>query len=192
MKEEKIAYQFLAEGFEEMEALAVLDVLRRGGVRVVNVSTTKELRVTGAHGVPVICDCIYNDIEPIEDADVLLLPGGMPGTTNLGKCVRLGSLLRRHNQAGKMIGAICAAPSVLAGLGILDGRHATCYPGFEESFHEGTEYTGDLVAVDGNIITGEGPAAALPYAYTLLAKLTSKDNAEQVATGMMYDHLMGE
>lgn len=190
MKEEKTAYQFFAEGFEETEAVAVADVLRRGGVRVVNVSTTKELRVTGAHGMPIICDAIYNDIEPIEDADLLLLPGGMPGTTNLGKCVRLCSVLRRHHQAGKLLGAICAAPSVLAGLGILDGRHATCYPGFEQSFHEGTTYTADLVSVDGHIVTGEGPAAALPYAYTLLAKLTDKKNAAEVAQGMMYDHLM--
>lgn len=125
----------------------------------------------------------------LKDADLLMLPGGMPGATNLNEHEGLKKALVAQAEAGKMVSAICAAPLVLGGLGILKGKRATCYPGFEQTL-EGAEYTEDLWTIDGNIITGEGPAAALPYAYSLLALLVSEEAAREVAEGMRYIHLM--
>lgn len=113
----------------------------------------------------------------------------MPGASNLNEHEGLKKALVAQAEAGKMVSAICAAPMVLGGLGILRGKRATCYPGFEEKL-EGATYTGDLWTIDGNIITGEGPAAAFPYAYSLLALLVSEEKATEVAEGMRYIHLM--
>ncbi|WP_314949476.1 DJ-1/PfpI family protein, partial [Hoylesella shahii] len=111
--------------------------------------------------------------------------------TNLKEHKQLADVLRQQAEAGRMIGAICAAPMVLGTMGLLQGRRATCYPGVEHTLH-GAEYTGQLVTVDGNIITGEGPAAAFPYAYTLLAMLVGHDKAEEIQIAMRYKHLMAE
>ncbi|MCI6161763.1 MAG: DJ-1/PfpI family protein [Prevotellaceae bacterium] len=181
-------YQFMANGFEDIEALIPVDVLRRGGVEILTVSITGESVVESAHGVRIQADMVFEDAD-FSDADLLMLPGGMPGATNLnGHEGVKGALLAQH-KAGKKIAAICAAPLVLGGLGLLRGKRATCYPGFEDTL-EGAEYTAELYTVDGNITTGEGPAAALPYAYTLLAALTDKETADSVAEGMRYVHLM--
>ena len=119
-----------------------------------------------------------------------MLPGGMPGASNLYAHEGLCEALLKQNEKGKMISAICAAPAVvLAQLGILNGKRATCYPGFEQLLTEAT-YTGDLVTVDGNITTAEGPAAAFPYAYELLAQLVDQATSDQIAEGMRYKHLM--
>ena len=181
-------YQFLATGFEEIEALIPLDIMRRGGVEVVNVSVTGSRVVEGAHGVKIEADVLIEDAD-FADADLLMLPGGLPGATNLNVHEGVKKALVEHNVRGRMIGAICAAPMVLGGLGMLEGKRATCYPGFEK-YLDGAEYTNELCTVDGNITTGEGPAAALPYAYTLLAALTDAKTADGVAEGMMYKHLM--
>lgn len=182
-------YVFLANGFEDVEALIPVDVMRRGGVNVVTVSTTGQKVVESAHGVGICADALFSECS-LDDADLLMLPGGMPGAANLrahdGLCQ---ALLAQHERGGR-IAAICASPAVvLAPLGILDGRRATCYPGFEQAF-TATDYTADLVTVDGTVTTGEGPAAAFPYAYELLAQLTDAATASQVATGMRYAHLM--
>lgn len=181
-------YEFLANGFEDIEALIPLDVLRRGGVDVKTVSITGGESVESAHGVTVKADMVIEDAD-FSDADLLLLPGGMPGAANLNGHDVLKKAIVRQNAQGKMIAAICAAPMVFGGLGLLSGRRATCYPGFEP-YLEGAEYTRELCTVDGNIITGEGPAAAFPFAYTLLAALTDEKTAKDVAGGMMYIHLM--
>ena len=182
-------YVFLANGFEDVEALIPVDVLRRGGVDVVTVSTTGGQIVESAHGVGIRADVLFDDCD-FSDADLLMLPGGMPGASNLyaheGVCQ---ALLAQHEKGGK-IAAICASPAVvLAPLGILDGKNATCYPGFEEALIE-TNYTGELVTVDGTITTGEGPAAAFPYAYELLSQLVDEQTAAQIAEGMRFKHLM--
>ena len=181
-------YEFLATGFEDIEALIPLDIMRRAGVDFKTVSVTGSLVVESAHGVKMTADMLIEDAD-LSDADLLMLPGGLPGATNLNAHDGVNKAVVEQNVRGKMIGAICAAPMVLGGLGLLEGRRATCYPGFE-SYLEGAEYTHELCTVDGNITTGEGPAAALPYAYTLLAALTDAGTADQVADGMMYKHLM--
>ena len=181
-------YEFLATGFEEVEAMIPLDIMRRAGVDFKTVSVTGSLVVESAHGVKIEADMLIEDAD-FGDADLLMLPGGLPGATNLNAHAGVRKALVEHNVRGKMIGAICAAPMVLGGLGMLEGKRATCYPGFEK-YLEGAEYTNELCTVDGNITTGEGPAAALPYAYKLLAALTDAKTADGIADGMMYKHLM--
>ena len=162
-------YVFLANGFEDVEALIPVDVLRRGGVEVVTVSTSDDLIVESAHGVGICADIMFEQGD-FTDADLLMLPGGMPGASNLFEHEGVCKALEAQFAAGKKISAICAAPAVvLAQLGILDGKQATCYPGFEQMLTKAT-YTADLVTVDGQITTAEGPAAAFPYAYELLSQ----------------------
>ena len=175
--------------FEDVEALIPVDVLRRGGVEVVTVSTTDLPVVESAHGVGIGADAMFGDCD-FADADLLMLPGGMPGASNLFAHEGVCAAVLAQYRAGKKVAAICAAPAVvLAQLGVLDGKEATCYPGFEQMFTN-AEYTGDLVTVDGQITTAEGPAAAFPYAYELLAQLTDQETADQIAEGMRYKHLM--
>ena len=186
-------YVFLADGFEDVEALIPIDVLRRGGVDVVTVSTTEFPLVESAHGVNIEAD-IQFDQSDYEDADLIMLPGGMPGASNLFAHEGVCKVVMDQFAAGKKVAAICAAPAVvLAQLGILDGKKATCYPGFEKVLKEaGATYTGDLFTVDGNVTTGEGPAAAFPYAYELLSQLVDKKTSDQIAEGMRFKHLMAE
>ena len=184
-------YVFLADGFEDVEALIPVDVLRRGGVEVVTVSTTEFPLVESAHGVNIEADIQFEQSD-YSDADLLMLPGGMPGASNLFAHEGVCKAVLAQAAAGKKVSAICAAPAVvLAPLGILGGKKATCYPGFEQALKDGdAQYTGDLVTVDGNITTGEGPAAAFPYAYELLAQLVDKQTSDQIAEGMRFKHLM--
>ena len=182
-------YVFLADGFEDVEALIPVDVLRRGGVDVITVSTNGEQVVESAHGVGIIADVLFEDAD-FSDADLLMLPGGMPGASNLFEHQGVCEALMQQFEQGKKISAICAAPAVvLAQLGILDGKQATCYPGFEQMLQNAT-YTADLVTVDGQITTAEGPAAAFPYAYELLSQLVDKQASDQIAEGMRFKHLM--
>ena len=157
-------YQFMADGFEDVEALIPVDVLRRGGVDIKTVSIMGRLEVESAHGVTIKADMLFEDAD-LSDADLLMLPGGMPGASNLDAHEGVKAALVKQAEAGKMVSAICAAPFVLGKLGILKGKRATCYP-------------------------GEGPAAAFPYAYSILALLTTEETATEVATGMRYVHLM--
>ncbi|MBR1388024.1 MAG: DJ-1/PfpI family protein [Prevotella sp.] len=184
-------YVFLADGFEDVEALIPIDVLRRGGVEVVTVSTTEFPLVESAHGVNIEADIQFEQGD-YSDADLLMLPGGMPGASNLFEHEGVCKAVADQAAAGKKVSAICAAPAVvLAPLGILEGKKATCYPGFEKALTgAGATYTGDLVTVDGNITTGEGPAAAFPYAYELLTQLVNKQTSDQIAEGMRFKHLM--
>lgn len=182
-------YVFLADGFEDVEALIPVDVLRRGGVEVVTVSTTEFPLVESAHGVSIEADLQFEQAS-FDDADLLFLPGGMPGAANLFAHEGVCQAVKAQAAAGKKVAAICAAPAVvLAPLGVLDGKRATCYPGFQQALDNAT-YTADLVTVDGNVTTAEGPAAAFPFAYELLAQLVDKQTSEQVAEGMRYKHLM--
>jgi len=185
----KKVYVFLADGFEDVEALIPIDVLRRGGVEVVTVSTTDFPLVQSAHGVNIEADMMFEQCD-FSDADLLFLPGGMPGASNLFAHEGVCKAVVEQHAAGRRVAAICASPAVvLAPLGILDGKRATCYPGFEQALTEAT-YTGELVTVDGNVTTGEGPAAAFPFAYELLAQLADQATSDQIAEGMRYRHLM--
>ena len=183
------AYVFLANGFEEVEALTIVDVLIRGGVDVTTVSITDNENVTGAHGITVVANQVWDEAD-FSDADVLLLPGGMPGTSNLFEKSELCELVKQHAESGKLTGAICAAPLILGGLGLLrGGRNATCYPGFEQYLTD-ANYTQEVYTVDGNIITGNGPAAALPFSYAVLRAIQGEETANTVAEQMMFLKLM--
>lgn len=181
-------YMFFANGSEEIESLIPVDVFRRGGVEVKTVSITGSEYVEMAHGVVLKADMKFEDAD-FSDADLLMLPGGLPGATNLNEHEGVRKAVLSQYESGKLVAAICAAPMVFGSLGIVEGKRATCYPGFEK-YLTGAEYTHELCTVDGNVVTGEGPAATLPYAYTLLAMLTTEQTAHAVAEGMMYLHLM--
>ena len=189
----KKVYVFLADGFEDVEALIPIDVLRRGGVDVTTVSISDFPLVNSAHGVNVEADIMFEQGD-FSDADLIFLPGGMPGASNLFAHKGVCKAVVDQFAAGKKVAAICASPAVvLAPLGILEGKKATCYPGFESVLAENNAtYTGALFTVDGNVTTGEGPAVAFPFAYELLAQLVNKQTADQIAEGMRFKHLMGK
>lgn len=175
---------FLADGFEEIEALATVDIMRRAGMDVKTVSIKSELMVTGAHGVSVMADALICDTD-LYDAEWLILPGGMPGATNLSECEPLNEALKAQAQSGK-IAAICASPAVvLAPLGILNGKEATCYPGFESQC-ENAIMTGDQVVALENLITANGPAAAARFALAIVANSMGNSVAKEVSNGMLY------
>ena len=180
-------YLFFATGTEEIEALATADILRRAGLDVEIVSITGERTVTGAHGIRVETDALLDDVE-FFDADLLVLPGGMPGATNLADCATLNERIRDHVIVGRPVAAICAAPLVLGRLGMLQGKRATCYPGFEGEL-TGATYTGALVERDGQFITGKGPAAVFEFGYALVELLKDKATADALRQGMLYNEI---
>ena len=180
-------YAFLATGFEEVEALGPIDVCRRAGLEVTTVSIMEDLTVTGAHGVGIVADSMFEDND-YSDADMLFLPGGMPGAANLDAHEGLRNVILAHHQAGKALAAICAAPMVYGNLGLAKGKKMTCYPGFEQ-FLTGAIYTAALVERDGLMFTGKGPAAALGLGYAIVEHFCGQDVADQLRQGMMYNDL---
>lgn len=182
-----MTYTFLAAGFEEVEALTVVDVLRRAGEPVTTVSITDNPVVMGAHSIPVTADTTFAAVD-FNDVTALFLPGGMPGATNLDAHEGLRQLILKCAAEGKVIAAICAAPLVLGHLGLTEGKTCTCYPGFETEL-KGANYTAALVEVDGNVFTGCGPAAGLELGYVLAERLVSKTVADQLREGMQYNKL---
>ena len=178
---------FLATGFEEIEALGTADILRRAGLDLQLVSITDELTVTGAHGINIEADTFFEDVDFFE-ADMLILPGGMPGAANLASHSDLCERLRDHAYIGRPLAAICAAPLVLGRLGLLDGKRATCYPGFESEL-EGATCTGALVEVDGQFITGKGPAAVFEFGYAIVEMMKDKATADALRQGMLWSEV---
>lgn len=180
----KTSFIFLADGFEEVEALTSVDVMRRAGMPVMTVSINPGPEVTGAHGVTVMADSLFEDND-YSDAEWLVLPGGVPGAPNLAAHEALCDVLADQDERGGKIAAICASPSVvLAPLGLLQGRRAVCYPGMEAAL-EGVTWDKAPVAVDGHVVTGNGPAAAAPFALTLVAQSLGRDKAVEVANDML-------
>ncbi len=177
-------YIFLADGFEETEAIATADVIIRGGSEVKLVSVTDTKTVTGSHGISVQADIMFEDSD-YSDAEFLILPGGMPGTTNLAKHDKLIALLKKQNSAGKRIAAICAAPMVFGTNGLLEGKKAVCFPGFEE-YLKGADVQSDKAITDGNITTGRGPGAALDFGLEIVSILHGAKKAEEVSKSMVY------
>lgn len=175
---------FLAQGFEESEALLPLDILRRGGMNVKTVSVTGDNVVTGSHNVPVVTDILFEDLDE-QDVEMIVLPGGLPGATNLDEHAGLDKLIMSFASQGKPLAAICAAPMVYGKRGLLKGKKATCYPGFDK-YLDGAEYTGNLVEVVDNFILGKGPAAAAPFGFAILEKFAGKEKAEEVRKGMLF------
>ena len=185
LKGEKMAkvYVFLANGVEEIEALTVVDVLRRGGMEVTTVSVTGKKEILGSHGIPIGADELFDE-DTLLDGDMLVLPGGLKGTNALMAHEGLRNLLMAYRDADRFITAICAAPSVLGMNGLLKGRRATCYPGFEDKLL-GAEATGEDVVQDGNIITGKGMGVSIPFALKLLS-VFSPEKAEEVGKKIQF------
>ncbi len=183
----KRSYVFLAHGFEEIEALATVDIMRRAGLDVKTVAVNGGKKtVTGAHGVEVTADLLMTD-EDMSEAAWLIIPGGMPGASNLAADETLCGLLKAQAARKGNIAAICAAPAVvLAPLGILDGKEATCYPGFEKQCEEcGAVMVDSKVVNLGNIITANGPGTAIQFALTIVSNELGHAASQQIAEGML-------
>ncbi|MDE6393058.1 MAG: DJ-1/PfpI family protein [Muribaculaceae bacterium] len=182
----KESFLFLADGFEEVEALTAVDVLRRAGMPVKTVSITSSQLVTGAHGITVKADVLY-DTTHFTDPAWLILPGGLPGADNLHDFAPLVGLLRRQAESENgRIAAICAAPAVVLGEeGMLKGRKATCYPGFEDRLR-GAEYVDTRVVCDGKFVLGNGPASALKWALAIVAQELGEEKMFNIANQMLF------
>ena len=176
---------FFAPGFEECEGLIVVDLLRRAGTQVQICAVSDELTIKSSHGVRIVCDALAKDADLT--ADAVILPGGIPGTPNLAASETVCSAVRAFYDAGKLVAAICAAPTVLGGLGLLQGKRATCYPGCEGDL--GGAECADADAVrDGNLITGRALGAAIPFALEIIAYLEGAERAEKVKNAIVYRH----
>ncbi|MDO5126361.1 MAG: DJ-1/PfpI family protein [Eubacteriales bacterium] len=174
---------FFTNGFEEVEALTVVDLLRRANIETTMVSVTGELMVTGSHGISVQMDKLFEDLD--DDADMLVLPGG-PGTKNLKQHDGLIAMIRRYDEAGKYLAAICAAPTVYGELGLLEGRMATCYPDMEDGLKGATPLL-DSVVIDGRLITSRGVGTAISFSLALVGILTDAETAQSLAHKIVYD-----
>lgn len=173
----------LATGFEEIEAITIIDVLRRAGLDVITVSVTGEIKVTGAHNVTIEADQLFLNAN-YDQADMIILPGGMPGTSNLMNHKGLESQLVKFNGEKKWIGAICAAPMVLGSLGFLKGKNAVCYPGFESKL-VGATVSQLPFALDGNIITGRGVGTALDFSLEIVRLLKGSELAGELRSALV-------
>ncbi len=173
-------YIFLDKGFEEIEAITTIDLLRRANIALTTVSVTGEEMVLGAHNIAVKADKLFASVD-FSDAEMLILPGG---ATKLHEYKELCDLLIEHNAQDKLIAAICAAPSVLGRLGILAGKQATCYPGFEQ--YLGESYFDGLVVESKNIITAKGPGLSSDFAFCIIEKLVGAEIADQVYDAAQY------
>lgn len=180
----KKTFLFLANGFEETEAIAVADVLLRGGVVLQTVSLSEGLQVKGAHGIEVTADIKFDQLEE-EEAECLIFPGGMPGAQNIADNKEVIALLQRHYDKGRNVAAICAAPAlVLSQLKAGRKLRLTCYPGFEKYLLDAMVLN-DGVVIDGKVITGKGPGFAIPFGLTILEHIRSSEMAKEVASGML-------
>lgn len=177
-------YIFLADGFEEIEGLTVVDLLRRAGVPVTMVSVMGRKTIVGSHQITLEADALFEDCD-FSDGEMFVLPGGMPGTLHLGEHQYLAELLKKADQEKKGIAAICAAPSVLGDLGLLKGRKAVCYPGFEDRL-TGAVTSTDPVVTDGHITTSRGMGTAIDFALELISRLCGQEKADELSKGIVY------
>ena len=180
----KKGYLFLADGCEEIEALTPVDLLRRAGIEVTTVSISDRLEVTGSHRIGMRADVLFGD-QDFSDADFLILPGGMPGTKYLGAHEGLCTLLKDAAKKEIWICAICAAPSILGDLGLLEGREATCYPGMEPRLTGARTLLKEVVR-SGRFITSRGMGTAIPFALEIVSVLESAEQAEALGKNVVY------
>ena len=174
----------LADGFEEIEALTVVDLLRRAQIYVDTVSVTEEYLVRGAHGIPVQTEDLFEEVNFVE-FDMLVLPGGMPGTVNLNEHSGVRRVVTDFVQEGKYVAAICAAPTILGNIGLLKGKRVTCYPAMEKEI-QGAVLAGVPVMTDGNIITSQGVGTAIDFALELISLLAGSEKAREIADAIVY------
>lgn len=175
---------FLAEGFEEIEGLTVVDILRRAGLTIDMVSITGSVKVTGSHGIEITADKTISATD-FTTLDMIVLPGGMPGTKNLESCESLMKQVDTFAKEEKYLAAICAAPSIYGHRGLLSGKRACCYPGFE-SHLTGAKVTAAEVSVDGHMITSRGMGTAIPFALAIVETFCGKEKAEELAKSIIY------
>ena len=177
---------FMAEGCELIEGLAVVDLVRRTGeMEIVTISITDTKQVTSAQKVTFLVDALASEVD-FDSLDGIVLPGGMPGTLNLGASEIVNQVIKKFAAEGKLVAAICAAPSVLGAAGLLEGRHATCHPGWEEKLI-GAEYLEDAVVIDGHIITSRGMGTAVDFGLAIIWQLLDDEAVEKVKKGIVYD-----
>lgn len=176
-------YVFLADGFEEVEALTPVDVLRRFGLVVKTVSITDKKCVNGTHNIKVEADALLKDVIDT-DFDMLICPGGLPGADNLENCDGVVSMLKRGVKENKFLGAICAAPKIFGRYGIVNGKKATCFPGFEDKL-KGADVKYDRVVRDGKVITSRGIGTAMEFALALGGALCGAEKAEEIRKKML-------
>ena len=175
---------FMADGCEEIEGLTVVDILRRAGIDIDMISVADNGYAKGSHGIRFECDCSISDAD-FSQYDGLVLPGGMPGTTTLGANETVLAQIKAFFEAGKLVAAICAAPSVLGDNHILEGKKATCHPGFEERLL-GATVVEDAVAVDGNVITSRGMGTAIPFALAIVEYCKDAETVAEIRKGIVY------
>lgn len=180
------AVVFFAEGTEECEALLVVDLLRRAKVEVTLASASGSLTVTGSHKVTITADALAEDVD-YSDVDLVVLPGGIPGTPNLAASAAVTGAVKAQAAAGKKVAAICAAPSILANLGLLEGRKATAHASFQDKL-AGAEVLDQEVVVDGNITTSYGLGGAIPFGLELVRQLAGPDEAARIQKAIAYKH----
>ena len=176
-------YVYLADGFEETEAITPIDLLRRAGKKVITVGVGDNI-VVGSHGIPVVVDTIVQEAPLIDELEMIILPGGMPGTLNLEKSEYVQKAIDFCMEKNITIGAICAAPSILGHKGLLNGKKAVCYEGFESQL-EGAEIGMGAIAVDGNIVTARGAGVAVQFGLALVEKAVSKSESERQFRAIM-------
>jgi 4-methyl-5(b-hydroxyethyl)-thiazole monophosphate biosynthesis len=181
----KKAVILLATGFEEIEAVTVIDVLRRAGIEII-IAGLEDSEVTGSHGITVLADKKIDDLK--SDFDAMIIPGGLPGAMHLHNSSEVNDFIKTMNSKGALIAGICAAPAVvLAPLGILDNKTATCYPGDQADFGKSTSYKNEAVVVDGNIITSQGPGTSMEFAFSIVEKLIGSETVKKLKKHALVD-----
>lgn len=173
----------LAEGFEEIEAISIIDVLRRADLSVTIISISEKIEVEGSHGIKIIADKLFKEVD-YDLIDIIILPGGMPGAANLNEHLGLREQILNFNESKKILAAICAAPLVFGNLGILKNKKATCYPGYENQLH-GAIATGENIEVSENIITGKGAGVAIDFALKIVEILKNEKFADELGKKMI-------
>jgi 4-methyl-5(b-hydroxyethyl)-thiazole monophosphate biosynthesis len=185
----KKVFLFLANGFEEIEAITTIDILRRAGITVITISIDSfEKRVTGAHGITIEADALIYDTD-FSLGDMLVLPGGIPGATNLRDCPTLNKLIVDYDEKGKYLAAICAAPLVFGTLGLLKNKEAVCYPGYEKEL-QGASVLDKPVVLSDNIITAKAAGCTVEFALTLVELLKSKKIADNIAAQIFFEKIL--
>jgi protein deglycase len=178
-----MVYLHLANGFEEIEAVTVADILRRGGVSIETVSMEPHLEVTGGHSITIKADLLFEEAD-YETCEMMIFPGGMPGTTNLMNHRELMETMVHHAFSGKPVAAICAAPMLFGQTGLVAGKRATIFPGMEDKL-VGATASSDRVVIDGNIITSKGPGTAMEFALALVGILKGVETQEKLKGGLI-------
>jgi len=178
-------FLFLADGFEEIEAIAPIDIFRRAEIDLTTVSIKNELAVTGAHGVTLLADALFSEVDFAEN-DLLFLPGGLPGTTHLDQHAGLKELIQKQAVEGRKIAAICAAPSILGKLGLLQNKEAICYPGFENLLIDAT-ISDKKIVQSGTVYTAKAAGVSIQFALKLVEELKGKEIADKISNQIFLD-----